>query len=369
MRLYAKSFGTTLNIRSRFYDPVSEPILYNIAKNFEIFLGGFTSAKENVRECFIFMNNFITYGGENPQTVGISFFGAEVFTAQKKQIGSILFSHILKEDGTANSHAIFEQKTSVRIGLDKYDSLRRICQDTLVTLENTQREPFQGKKTSDLITFCNRFKKGSKPFRKILVGPRKMDIPRHIVTFAGSTETIIGLEMSRHLGGFWGFNFLNNDMRMFLFKLQSGLLGLNSRVAHFIREHSPICTFCRLGGRGDAPDETVLHLFFDCPATENIKDDFFRWYYNQDDNYFISRSELFLIQTENESITGTSVTKTLIAKTFLKYIWECKTRETLPNLNHCKDHTVNIFKNITLVSSRMREKIIDSGLSRRLLQG
>ena len=369
LRLYAKSFGTTLNIRSRFYDPVSEPILYNIAKNFEIFLGGFTSAKENVRECFIFMNNFITYGGENPQTVGISFFGAEVFTAQKKQIGSILFSHILKEDGTANSHAIFEQKTSVRIGLDKYDSLRRICQDTLVTLENTQREPFQGKKTSDLITFCNRFKKGSKPFRKILVGPRKMDIPRHIVTFAGSTETIIGLEMSRHLGGFWGFNFLNNDMRMFLFKLQSGLLGLNNRVAHFIRDHSPICTFCRLGGRGDAPDETVLHLFFDCPATENIKDDFFRWYYNQDDNYFISRSELFLIQTENESITGTSVTKTLIAKTFLKYIWECKTRETLPNLNHCKDHTVNIFKNITLVSSRMREKIIDSGLSRRLLQG
>ncbi len=298
LRLYAKSFGTTLNIRSHFYDPVSEPILFNIAKNFETFLGGFTSSKENVRECFIFMNKFITYDGENPQIVGVNFFGEEVFTNQKKQIGSIFFSHILKEDGTAYSHATFEQKTLVHISVDKYDSLRRICQDTLDNLENIQREPFQGKKTSDLITFCNRFKKGSKPFRKILVGPRKMDIPRHIATYAGSTETIIGLEMSRYLGGFWGFNFLNNDMRVFLFNLQSGLLGLNNRVAHFIRDHSPICTFCRLVGRGDAPDETVLHLFFDCPTTESIKDDFFRWYYNQDENFFISSPNYFWYKRE-----------------------------------------------------------------------
>jgi hypothetical protein len=358
-----------LNIRSHFYDPVSEPILYNIAKNFETFLGEFTGSKENVRECFIFMNKFITYGGENQQILGINFFGEEVFTNQRKQIGNILFSHILKEDGTAYSHATFEQKTSVNISVDKYNSLRKICQDTLENVNNLQREPIQGKKTSDLITFCNRFRIGSKPFRKILVGPKKMVIPRHIATYAGSTETIIGLEMSRYLGGFWGFNFLNNDLRVFLFKMQSGLLGLNNRVAHFIQDHSPICTFCRLLGREDAPDETVLHLFFDCPTTERIKDDFFRWFYNQDENFFISRSELFLVQTENESITGKSITKTLLAKTFLKYIWECKTRGTLPDLNQCKDHTINIFRNIAHVSSKMREKIIDSGLSRKFLQG
>ncbi len=91
LRLYAKSFGTTLNIRSRFYDPVSEPILYNIAKNFEIFLGGFTSAKENVRECFIFMNNFITYGGENPQTVGISFLGQKYLLLRRNKSGAFFF--------------------------------------------------------------------------------------------------------------------------------------------------------------------------------------------------------------------------------------------------------------------------------------
>jgi hypothetical protein len=288
LRLYSKSFGTTLNIRSIFYDPTSEPILYNIAKNLEIFLGEFTGAKENVRECYVFMNNFVTYGGENQQSLGINFFGEETFREQRKQIGSLLFSNIIKEDGTAYSQAVFEQKSLVRIGMDKYNALRRICQDTLVKLDNMQREPFYGKKTTDLTTFINRFRKGSKPIRKILVGAKKMEIPRHIGTYAGQTETIIGLEMSRLLGGFWGHNFLNNDMRVFLFKLQGGLLGLNNRVAHFIQDHSPICTFCRLMGRGDAPDETVLHLFYECPSTEQIKNDFFRWFYNENEEYHIS---------------------------------------------------------------------------------
>jgi hypothetical protein len=236
-------------------------------------------------------------------------------------------------------------------------------------LDNMQREPFYGKKTTDLATFINRFKKGSKPIRKILVGAKKMEIPRHIGTYAGQTETIIGLEMSRLLGGFWGHNFLNNDIRVFLFKLQGGLLGLNNRVAHFIQDHSPICTFCRLMGRGDAPDETVLHLFYECPSTEQIKNDFFRWFYNENEEYHISRSDLFLIQMENENITSSSITKTLIAKSFLKYIWECKTRNTIPELLHCKNLTVDLFKNISLVSPSIRETIIDSGYSRRILQG
>jgi hypothetical protein len=158
-------------------------------------------------------------------------------------------------------------------------------------------------------------------------------------------------------------------MRVFLFKLQGGLLGLNIRVAHFIQDHSPICTFCRLMGRGDAPDETVLHLFFECSSTEQIKNEFFRWFYDENDGYHISRSDLFLIQMDNGNSTSSSITKTLIAKSFLKYIWDCKTRQTLPDLNHCKNLTVDFLKNISLVSPSVKEIIIDSGHSRRILQG
>jgi hypothetical protein len=198
---------------------------------------------------------------------------------------------------------------------------------------------------------------------------KKMEIPRHISTFAAGTETVIGLRMSRDLCGLWGFNFLNNDMRQFLFKLHSGILGLNNRVAHFVHDHSPICTFCRIQRRGDAPDESVLHLFYDCPYTENVRDEFFRWFYNKGREFSISRTDLFVVQYENDILSGTSMVKTLLAKFFLKYIWECKTRETLPDLDSAKTLTSSYFKNISNVSLLMRENIIDSGLSLRILQG
>jgi hypothetical protein len=90
LRLYSKSFGTTLNIRSIFYDQVSEPILYNIAKNLENFLGEFTGVKENVRECYVFMNHFVTYGGENQQPLGINF-SVRIFSGTRESSSGAYF--------------------------------------------------------------------------------------------------------------------------------------------------------------------------------------------------------------------------------------------------------------------------------------
>jgi hypothetical protein len=105
-----KSFGNTLNIRSLLYSRQTEPILFNIALNFENFMGQLTGTKENIRDSYIFLNSVITYGGENVQRIGINFLGAEAFRDQRRNIGSILFSHVIKEDGSANSHEVFRQK-------------------------------------------------------------------------------------------------------------------------------------------------------------------------------------------------------------------------------------------------------------------
>jgi hypothetical protein len=67
---------------------------------------------------------------------------------------------------------------------------------------------------------------------------------------------------------------------------------------------------------GEALDESMLHLFYECPSTENIKDNFFWWFYNKDDQYFISRIELFLVQNEIGPASGTSLIKTMVAKFF-----------------------------------------------------
>ncbi len=65
LRLYAKSYGSTLNIRGGKYDMVSEPILANIAKNFATFHGKLSSTKSNVIESWVLENDAITFEGEN----------------------------------------------------------------------------------------------------------------------------------------------------------------------------------------------------------------------------------------------------------------------------------------------------------------
>ncbi len=125
---------------------------------------------------------------------------------------------------------------------EKYNNLRRCITD----LSGAMERPVAPNSCTDLTTFCNRFKRGSKPFRRILDGPARDEIPRNIQTFAEGTQTIIGLDMGRIINGLWGFSFFPNNMRVFLFKLHNNILGLNNRVAHFIRDHLPICTFCRL---------------------------------------------------------------------------------------------------------------------------
>jgi hypothetical protein len=169
--------------------------------------------------------------------------------------------------------------------------------------------------------------------------------------------------MGRNINKLWGLNFLDNATRSFLFKLHNNTLGLNSRVAHFIADHSPICTFCRIRLRDDAENEDTLHLFYTCPITEQFRDDFFRWAYNEENQYVVSRQELFLVQTENNIANSRHVIKTLIAKLFMKYIWDCRNRSSIPELELAKEFLILKIKTITGISTAVREHLNDSGLA------
>jgi hypothetical protein len=197
------------------------------------------------------------------------------------------------------------------------------------------------------------------------------EIPRNINTFAENSQTIIGLSMGRMINSLWGHSYFSIDMRMFLFKMHNNTLGLNNRVAHFVRDRDPICTFCQINRRGDAVDENTIHLFYECPSVESVRDLFFIWAYREGRDYTISRSELFLVHTigNTNEINGGTVTRTIIAKVFLKYIWDSRCRFSLPNLEELKEITRAEIRTIYSTSVKMRTYINDSGLANLFLQG
>jgi hypothetical protein len=175
--------------------------------------------------------------------------------------------------------------------------------------------------------------------------------------------------MGSIINGLWGYSFSSNNMCVFLLKLHNNILGLNNRVAHFIRDHSPICTFCRLMRRNDAQDESVLHLFYECEYVERVRDAFFQWAYDEDAPFIISPQELFLIQTRMGITNVTTLIRTVIAKLYLKYIWDCRNRNGMPELEGIKNYISYEVNTIASLSVKMREFLNDSGLARIFLQG
>jgi hypothetical protein len=349
------------------YDLNQEPILYYIAESLEKFMNAHTTYRENIRECFLIKNRDIVYNGIENRTLDLEFFGNNLTNVEKTVIGMLTVEKIINKNGTSKSINEFSQTTGIRITEEKFSILRRAC---LESFQRNRKELSTEKISVDLTTFCNRFRKGSKNFRKILSGPLEEIISRNISVFADLTQTIIGLDKARKLNAFWGYGFLSAEMKTFMFKLHNNILGLNSRVAHFGENVDPTCTFCTVARDPEAENETTLHLFYSCAHTERTMNSFFRWAYNERADFFMSRSELFTIQ--DGEIIGDSASyrvKTLIAKMFMKYIWDCKVRYTIPTLNDAKEQLLNSVKTMYSISVSLRDDIQNSGLGNILLQG
>jgi hypothetical protein len=223
LRLYRNSLGSTLNLRAKFFYPNEEPILHNIASKIESFHEKLTTKKTTYWSLFV-DNPAFTYGGENPQKFDDSFFGLNNFTENRYKLGNLKLAQFLDQNNSCIDQATVANLLGFQIQNEKYDNIRR----SFNTISANIVRPVALGSCVEVKTFCNRFKKGSKPYRKILADTVPDEIPRNIITYAENTQTIIGLEMGRLLNGFWGNTFFINNMRLFLFKMHTNILGLNN---------------------------------------------------------------------------------------------------------------------------------------------
>ena len=76
-----------------------------------------------------------------------------------------------------------------------------------------------------------------------------------------------------------------------------------------------------------------------------------------------------MAQCEDGKFTSTSLTKTVLAKFFLKYIWDCRNRYCLPNLDDSKEVVKLDIIAVSNVSKKMKDHINDSGLAGIFFQG
>jgi hypothetical protein len=356
VRIYLSGCGSIFHTRCSLIDQNKNPILYGIVSAFESFLAGFTKHNENFWESNIFENRSLFLRLRQKTLLTAEFFEREFFINNKIKIFSLKIMDFFENKDTYKTWENFVASTELQITRDEYNDLKKIASNSKLKYSKKNVAEI---KTTALSDFINRKVKGCRRYRKKIVGKEECFIPHNIVKFASNTETVINYEQSKKLNGIWNKAVFSNSTRTFLFKLHNNTAGYNTAVAHFIPGHSRNCTFCDIAGNQDEEDETPLHLFFACPTSERFIESVFSWVLGEPIN--ISRQEFFVHfnrpdHRKNEALF-------LISALVKKYIWDCKQRYTLPNLNHAKIFLREEIKIIRFCSSDANVIFQNSGIT------
>jgi hypothetical protein len=147
----------------------------------------------------------------------------------------------------------------------------------------------------------------------------------------------------------------------FFFKLYNNTLGYNNAVAHFVQGHTPYCSFCDLTRSPDQNNETPLHLFLECRSVCDVLETVLKTVTGTD-NFVFSRREYFTTFERREASYAYNQTLTLVTKIIIKYVWDCKTRFYLPNVESCLDNICDKIKLQFEINSSLSNITVKSGL-------
>jgi hypothetical protein len=283
------------------------------------------------------------------------FFEPAFFGLHKEKILNLKVRDFYSNKDTLARFENFCLNTQLPLTRDQFNILKDTCS---MAKKKYSKKIANKEKCEELSDFINRRKKGCKRYRKRIIGDLDTYIPHNMVKFAESTDIIIDMETSKILNSLWSNTALGNSTRTFLFKLHNNTAGYNLSVSHFVRGHSPNCTFCDILEIPEENPETPLHLFFQCSAVENLTNNVFSWLLDTDT--VVSRQELFTIFKRNDFRKNDFLT--IVAKLLLKYYWDCKQRFYLPSLQNAKTVLTRELEILIHCNSKIRQIHANSGI-------
>jgi hypothetical protein len=271
--LYIKNFGCVYNCKSRNIVREEYPIIHGLCASYERMLCFFTIVNENFRQCYIFENSKITKALDSREQISRTLFTEEVFIENASKLYKLKYNDFYTDEGELITREQIRESIGLELTVLQYFEMRNAC--------NIAKIKYQKKETNmqltvDIETYINRRKRGSSHFRKLFSFMQVDDIPHNIRKFADNMDIVITGAQSKILNSMWNDNMFSNVEKTILFKLHNNTLGYNNMVAHFVRGHSPFCTFCTIVNADGQHIETPSHLFFDCPPVINIIDGIFR---------------------------------------------------------------------------------------------
>jgi hypothetical protein len=204
-------------------------------------------------------------------------------------------------------------------------------------------------------TFLTKFKKGSKPFRKVIdqstyQGSSVADLPV-LKSFCNICQVTVPTQViAKNFVSTWNCTFLDNNIREFIFKLRNNLIKTGDRLSKFLPNFDDTCSLCRNLVNDRDCRETFLHFFRKCPVTDSLILRFnkhFRIFWNVDD---IDFEQIYWFGDTNNILDRPTL---LLYDIFRYQLWSMKQRNII-NLDFIIDNTVNTLRTIFFIKPSIR---------------
>jgi hypothetical protein len=266
-----------------FVDPGNNPVINDIASSFSEFKKSFYGLNDNFYKSSAIGNPLIISDGRNRVPVDLLTYLPNCFTLP-------VASQIKIEDLLTNRREVksideINLINGVELNADDYIKLKNVIQTSIKNVKECKS--FTGTEQSlDIKDFMGRFKKGSRPFRRVIEnfsqGKIKNSSKATIKTFFRLIRVPVPEEtVLNKFNETWAISYYPNKLREFIFKFRNNLLGLNTRVSHFNRNVSQACTFWRISNVDPVPDENFVYIFFECIFIRRVLDRFIDQFLNR----------------------------------------------------------------------------------------
>jgi nitrate reductase cytochrome c-type subunit len=329
--IYLCNFGNVFNSKSSNLNISEYPICHGICSSFEKICNNFTTVNENYKQSYIFENAKFTLDLFSRECVNRTHFTNEFFNNNAYKLFQLKYSDFYTDDGVVIDDMLVRESTGINFNALQLFRIRGACSTAKIRYK---KHDINMQKGVNIVTFLHRRKRGSSHLRKLAYPTVPETIPHNINKFSDNLDIVITLEQSKYLNSLWTNSMFTSKERTFFFKLHNNTLGYNVSVAHFVRGHSPFCTFCDLAGSQEQNRETPLHIFYDCNCISTIIERVYQRLTNNPD-FMFSRREYFATFDRRELSYAKNTILTIVGKLLIFYIWDCRNRNYLPGLENC----------------------------------
>jgi hypothetical protein len=319
------------------FDPDTNPILREITTSFLDFKKSYLLRNNNFFNSEVRGNPLIFENLRTKIPVKLDFFYNMGVT--DGILRTLKVSEVFNIDLTFKTLNEIDDFLGTNLSRENYNSLKKVFTGSLNWVERNKMETLVPDPLSTK-DFLLRFKKGSKPFRKVIENLRFYKIKNTRNNKIKKFFSLIELNVlsEKELDFFnaeWTKNFYPTKTKDFIYKFRNNLLGLNTRVSHFNAQVDRTCTFCHCEQAvsrliGPLYEETFVHLFYSCTITQKCLDSLFRVFLH-DINWTDSMKKKFLFLGVNpltDVIDNPFINALSVQINF--FIWECKLQKKIP---------------------------------------